>query len=127
MNNMQIFENSQFGAIRTVIQDGEPWFALKDVCEAFGEKNYRRLSDRLDDDEKGVSQMNTPGGPQSMTIVNESGLYTLLFAMQPEMARGVSDEYIRKRQESSAPSSAGSPTRSSPPSGRPAATPPRAR
>lgn len=97
MNELQIFENSQFGTIRAIEKDGEPWFVLKDVCETFGETNYRRVAARLDDDEKGVSQITTPGGNQNMTIVNEPGLYSALFAMQPEKARGVSDEYIETR------------------------------
>lgn len=80
---IQIFKNDQFGQIRTLTKDGEPWFVLKDVCESFGETNYRRVSARLDDDEKGVSQIATPGGEQNMTIINESGLYSALFAMQP--------------------------------------------
>lgn len=99
MNDLQIFENPEFGQIRAIEKDGGPWFVLKDVCEAFGETNYRRVSARLDDDEKGVSQINTPGGSQNMTVVNESGVYAALFAMQPEKARGVSDEYIADRQE----------------------------
>jgi hypothetical protein len=69
------------------------------VCEAFGETNYRRVSGRLDDDEKGVSQIATPGGMQNMVVVSESGLHTTLFYMQPEKARGVSDEYIQNRIE----------------------------
>ena len=85
--------------MRTVTKDGEPWFVLKDVCTSFGETNYRRVSARLDEDEKGVSQIDTPGGNQSMTIVNESGLYAALFAMQPEKARGVTEEYVEKRQQ----------------------------
>lgn len=76
-----------------------PLWVLKDVCSVFGETNYRRVSGRLDDDEKGVSQIATPGGFQKMTVINESGLYTALFAMQPEKARGVSDEYIAARQQ----------------------------
>lgn len=96
---IQIFKNDQFGQIRTLTKDGEPWFVLKDVCESFGETNYRRVSARLDDDEKGVSQIATPGGKQNMTIINESGLYSALFAMQPEKARGVDDEYIETRQK----------------------------
>lgn len=76
-----------------------PMWVLKDVCEVFGETNYRRVSGHLDDDEKGVSQIATPGGSQKMTVVNESGLYSALFAMQPEKARGVSDEYIATRQQ----------------------------
>lgn len=98
MNEMQVFNNPEFGDIRTVTVNEEPWFVLKDVCEAFGETNYRRVASRLEDDEKGVSQISTPGGKQNMTIVNESGLYSALFAMQPEKARGVCDEYIAKRQ-----------------------------
>lgn len=97
MNELQLFENPEFGQIRAIEKDGEPWFVLKDVCEVFGETNYRRVSSRLDDDEKGVSQISTPGGPQNMTVVNEYGLYSSLFAMQPEKARGVSDEYIETR------------------------------
>lgn len=99
MNGMQVFENPVFGQVRTVTRDGEPWFVLKDVCTSFGETNYRRVSARLDEDEKGVSQIDTPGGNQSMTIVNESGLYAALFAMQPEKARGVTEEYVEKRQQ----------------------------
>lgn len=98
MNEMQVFSNPEFGSIRTITVNDEPWFVLKDVCEAFGETNYRRVASRLEDDEKGVSQITTPGGKQNMTIVNESGLYSALFAMQPEKARGVDDEYIAKRQ-----------------------------
>lgn len=98
MNEMQVFNSPEFGDIRTVTVNEEPWFVLKDVCEAFGETNYRRVAGRLEDDEKGVSQISTPGGKQNMTIVNEPGLYSALFAMQPEKARGVCDEYIAKRQ-----------------------------
>lgn len=70
--------------IRTVLIDGNPWFVGKDVCLTFGDSNYRRSLARLDDDEKGVSQIDTPGGSQSMTTVNETGLYSLLFFMQPQ-------------------------------------------
>ena len=98
MNELQIFHYND-NEVRTVQIDGEPWWVLKDVCEVFGETNYRRVSGRLDEDEKGVSQINTPGGIQNMTIINESGLYSVLFVMQPEKARGVSDEYIEQRKE----------------------------
>lgn len=98
MNDLQIF-NYNGNEVRTIQKDGEPWWVLKDVCTVFGETNYRRVSGRLDDDEKGVSQIDTPGGMQSMTVVNEAGLYTTLFAMQPEKARGVTEEYVQQRQE----------------------------
>ena len=90
MKDLQIFKNEEFGTIRTVTVDDEPWFVGKDVCEAFGDTNYRRSLATLDEDEKGVSQMTTPGGIQNMTIINESGLYSLLFNMQPQKAKGVS-------------------------------------
>lgn len=86
MNNLQIFENADFGTVRVVDINGEPWFVGKDVCLAFGDSNYRRSLSRIDDCEKGVSQMRTPGGNQNMTIINESGLYSLLFAMEPQKA-----------------------------------------
>ncbi len=98
MNNLQIF-NYNGNEVRTIRKDGEPWWVLKDVCTVFGETNYRRVSGRLDEDEKGVSQIDTPGGMQSMTVVNEAGLYATLFAMQPEKARGVTEEYVQQRQE----------------------------
>lgn len=98
MNEIQIFSNSEFGEIRTVVINDEPWFVLKDVCQEFGECNYRRVSARLDADEKGVSQIETRGGRQQVTIVNESGVYSALFVMQPQKARGVSAEYIAERQ-----------------------------
>lgn len=60
--------------VRVVIRDGEPWFVAKDVCEVFGDTNYRRSVSRLDEDEKGVSPLDTPGGTQSMTVVNEAGM-----------------------------------------------------
>jgi len=53
----------------------------------------------LDDDEKGYTQMDTPGGVQRLAVINEAGLYALLFAMQPAKARGVSEVYIAEREE----------------------------
>lgn len=98
MNNLQIF-NYKGKEVRTVEKDGQPWWVLKDVCEVFGDTNYRRVSAKLDNEEKGVSQIATPGGQQNMTIINESGLYNALFSMRPEKARGVTDEYIEERTE----------------------------
>lgn len=97
MNEIQIF-NYEEVPIRTVMRGGEPWWVAKDVCEVFGETNRNRAMQVLDDDEKGYTQIATPRGLQKMAIINEPGLYRLLFAMQPEKARGVSDEYIAKRQ-----------------------------
>ena len=89
-NGIEVFENPIFGQIRMVMVDDEPWFVGKDICEVFGDTNYRRSLSNIDDSDKGVSQIDTPGGKQKMTIVNESGLYSLLFQMQPQKAKGVS-------------------------------------
>lgn len=98
MNDLQVFKNSMLRCeLRTLEKDGEIWFVAADVCNAFGETNRNRAMQALDDDEKGYTQIATPGGEQKMAIVNEPGLYTLLFAMQPQKARGVSDDYIEKR------------------------------
>lgn len=90
MKKMKVFKNEEFGEIRTVTIEDDPWFVGKDVCEAFGDTNYRRSLANIDGCDKGVSQINTAGGKQNMTIINESGLYSLLFQMQPQKAKGVS-------------------------------------
>ena len=99
MIRLKLFENEEFGKVRTVTIDGEPWFVASDVCNIFGETNRNRAMQSLDSSEKGYTQMDTPGGKQRVAIVNEPGLYSLLFAMQPTKARGVSDQYIILRQE----------------------------
>lgn len=77
MNEMQTFVYS--GAeVRTVQKDGAPWFVLKDVCGVLGMSNSRVVADRLDNDEKGVSQIYTLGGVQEMTCISESGLYNVI-------------------------------------------------
>ena len=101
MNDLQIFNNKEFGNVRAVIVDDLPWFVGKDVCEAFGDTNYRRSLLSIDECDKGVSQIDTLGGRQNMVVINESGLYSLLFQMQPQKARGVSqnDTLINERIE----------------------------
>lgn len=64
--------------IRTVLIDGEPWFVARDVSAALGLANGRMAVARLDDDEKGVSQIDTPGGLQNLAVVSEAGLYDLI-------------------------------------------------
>jgi len=98
-NGTQVFRFEDMFDVRITDREGNPWFVAKDVCAYFGELNYRRAISRLDEDEKGVSQIATPGGNQSATVISESGLYALLFHMQPEKARGVTPEYIQERLE----------------------------
>lgn len=97
MSELKIFnyENNQ---VRTTIKDGEIWWVAKDICDVFGETNRNRAMQSLSDDEKGYTQMNTPKGPQKIAIINEGGLYTLLFAMRPTKARGISNIAINERQ-----------------------------
>lgn len=99
MTDLTTFKNEIFGEVRTVMRDGEPWFVAADVCEFFGVTNRNRVLQNLDDDEKGGTQIDTPGGTQTMTIINEAGLYSLLFYLQPTKARGISDEQIAERCE----------------------------
>jgi prophage antirepressor-like protein len=83
---------------RTVRRDGECWWVAKDVCGVFGETNRNRAMQGLDGDEKGYTQIATHGGAQRLAIVNEAGLYALLFAMLPSKARGVTDAYVLGRE-----------------------------
>lgn len=96
---VEVFNNPEFGSVRTVLIDGNTYFVGKDVCEAFGDTNYRRSLSNIDAYDKGVSQIDTPGGKQNMILINESGLYSLLFQMQPQKAKGVSqnDMFIEER------------------------------
>lgn len=81
MNDLQIFNNSVFGSIRTITIDGEPWFVGKDIAEALGYVNTKKaLADHVDVEDKRGSQIVTPGGIQTMTIINESGLYSLILS-----------------------------------------------
>ena len=64
--------------VRIVNSDGNPWFIAKDVCEALELSNHSMAIAALDDDEKGVSLIYTPGGNQNMRIVSESGFYKLI-------------------------------------------------
>ena len=69
------------------MRDGEPWFVATDLCQALEILNNRDAISRLDEDEKGVSSIYTPGGKTVMTIVNESGLYSLIMGSRKPEAR----------------------------------------
>ena len=96
---IQVFEKENLSSVRTVNIDGEVWFVVSDICDYFEATNRNRTMQSINPDEKGSTQINTRGGIQTVAIVNESGLYSMLFEMQPKKARGVSDEYIAKRCE----------------------------
>lgn len=78
MNELQIFENEQFGTIRVIEKDSEPWFVAADVCRSLDISDTWNALQRLDNDEKGTCLVSTPGGEQKMNIVNEPGLYVLV-------------------------------------------------
>lgn len=87
MNNLQVFNNAMFGNVRILLQDDKPWFVAKDVCDCLDLSNSRRALSRLDDDEKGVTLSNTPGGKQEMAAVNEYGLYSLVLSSRKPEAK----------------------------------------
>lgn len=73
--------------VRIVMCGDEPWFVAADVCDALTISNSRMALDRLDDDEKGVSSIDTPGGKQELSIINESGLYSLILTSRKPEAK----------------------------------------
>lgn len=88
MNELKVFENNEFGKIRTFVKDGEPWFVGKDVAEILGYTNSRdALSKRVDDEDKGVANCDTLGGSQDLTVINESGLYSLILSSKLPKAK----------------------------------------
>lgn len=87
MNELQIFENKDFGKVRTVTLNGAPCFVAADICRALDIANSRDAVKRLDDDERGVVSTDTLGGVQEMTVVNESGLYSLVLGSRKPEAK----------------------------------------
>ena len=100
MNEMQVFEHPAFGEVRTVTIDGEPWFVGSDVALVLGYSNARDAVNRsVDDEDKTVSGIPTPSrGVQKMTVINESGLYSLIMSSKlpsaKEFKRWVTSEVL---------------------------------
>lgn len=86
MNNMQVFENERFGNVRVTTIDNEPWFVAADVCKAL--EIEPTATRRLDDDEKNTLRLTqgTSGNP-NVTVVNESGLYSLVLGSRKPEAK----------------------------------------
>lgn len=85
MNDIQVFSNEKFGQVRTVMQDGEPWFVAADACRALEHSNVTVAVERLDDDEKAKFNLGLPGGPT--TCINEPGLYSLVLGSRKKEAK----------------------------------------
>lgn len=87
-NEIQIFSNPDFGEVRTTVQNGEPWFAGKDVATALGyTETAKAVRTHVDEEDKGVVEMDTPGGKQNLTVINESGLYSLVLSSKLPTAK----------------------------------------
>lgn len=85
MNMLKVFEKAEFGRVRVVECEGEPWFVAKDVCECLELTDVSKTISLLDDDEKGTNSIRTPGGEQQMLVVSEPGLYSLILrSRKPE-------------------------------------------
>ena len=96
MSKLQIFSSQEFGDVRSLLINDAPWFVGKDICQIFGDKNHNRSISRVDDEDKREDEIfDSLGRTQTAIFINESGLYSLLFTMQPQKANngGVSDAY----------------------------------
>lgn len=91
MNELQIFNNEEFGEIRTVVANNEPMFCLSDVCKALEISNVGNVKQRLS--EKGIHTADTPtkGGMQKMTFISEANLYKTIFQSRKESAERFTD------------------------------------
>ena len=87
MNELKIFQNEEF-AVRAVTIDGQPYFVGRDVAAILGYKNPQEaVRNHVDQEDKGVSEILTPGGKQSVPIINESGLYSLVLSSKLPSAK----------------------------------------
>lgn len=88
MNSLQVFNNEMFGNVRILMHNNEPWFVAKDVCDCLEINNSRQALSRLDSDEKSSVILNdgTPGNPEK-SVVNESGLYSLVLSSRKPEAK----------------------------------------
>lgn len=85
---LMVFSNSELGRVRAMEIDGTPWFVGKDVAEILGyAETAKAIRERVDPEDKGVSKMDTPGGAQDVTIINESGLYSLIMSSKLPAAK----------------------------------------
>lgn len=87
-SQLQVFQNDEFGSIRTIEVKNEPWFVGKDITDVLGYSNARKaIGDHVDEEDKGVTKCDTLGGAQHLTIINESGLYSLILSSKLPKAK----------------------------------------
>lgn len=88
MSELQVFQNAEFGSVRTTTVNGEVMFVAKDIATILGYSNPRdAINKHVDDEDKGVAKCDTLGGVQDLTIINESGLYSLILSSKMPNAR----------------------------------------
>lgn len=87
-SKMQIFKNAEFGKVRTVVINEEPWFVGKDIATALGYRDTKNaLKAHVDLEDKGGWRITTPSGEQNMTVINESGMYSLVLSSKLPSAK----------------------------------------
>lgn len=87
-NEVEVFKNKEFGEIRTLIKDNEPWFVGKDIAKALGYKDTSyALNAHVESYDKGIGEIQTPGGMQKMILINEAGLYSLILSSKLDNAK----------------------------------------
>lgn len=88
MSELQVFNNAEFGSVRSLMVNGEPYFVGKDVTDILGYSNSRKaLIDHVNAEDKGVTKCDTLGGAQDMVVINESGLYSLILSSKLPAAK----------------------------------------
>lgn len=89
--NLQVFKNDNYGEIRTVLKNDQIWFVAKDICNVLGIENHRDTITRLSDKQRESVLMDTLGGKQKVTAINESGLYKIVFKSRKPEAEKFTD------------------------------------
>ena len=85
---IKIFKNEEFGRVRIVVKNGEPWLVGKDVAKTLKYKETAKaIRMHVDNEDKGVSVLDTPGGRQKITVINESRLYSLVLSSKMPRAK----------------------------------------
>ena len=88
MGELQVFSNAEFGSVRSLMVNGEPYFVGRDITDILGYSNSRKaIGDHVDEEDKGVTKCDTLGGVQDMVIINESGLYSLILSSRLPSAK----------------------------------------
>lgn len=87
MNDIQVFNNSEFGEVRTVLIGDDVWFIAKDICDVLGLSDVSHAVEKLEDDEKLIRKIFVSGQNRDILIINESGLYTLIIRSNKPEAR----------------------------------------